>query len=51
MEGVNFGAKAREPDRYANRRAEMWDRMRQWFDDPAGVGVPDDDLFQRDVAR
>src|SRR4029079_8133442 len=29
-------------------RAEMWDRKRQWYDDPAGVQVPDDDLFQRD---
>jgi hypothetical protein len=41
-------AKALDPDRYANRRAEMWDRKRQWYDDPAGVQVPDDDLFQRD---
>jgi hypothetical protein len=48
VEGVNFGAKALEPDRYANRRAEMWDRKRQWYDDPAGVQIPDDDLFQRD---
>lgn len=48
VEGVNFGAKALEPDRYANRRAEMWDRKRHWYDDPAGVQVPDDDLFQRD---
>ena len=48
VEGVNFGAKALEPDRYANRRAEMWDRKRAWYDDPAGVQVPDDDLFQRD---
>jgi hypothetical protein len=49
VEGVNFGAKAREPNRYVNRRAEMWDRMRLWFDEPAGVRVPDDDLFQRDL--
>jgi hypothetical protein len=48
VEGVNFGAKALEPDRYANRRAEMWDRKRAWYDDPAGVQIPDDDLFQRD---
>ena len=41
-------AKALDPDRYANRRAEMWDRKRQWYDDPAGEQVPDDDLFQRD---
>lgn len=46
VEGVNFGAKAFEPVRYANRRAEMWDIMRRWFDDPAGVQVPDTDVFQ-----
>jgi len=49
IEGVNFGAKAYETKAYANRRAEMWDLMRQWFDDPAGVQVPDSDDFQGDV--
>jgi hypothetical protein len=48
VEGVNFGSKALELHRYVNRRAEMWDRKREWYDDPAGVEVPDDDLFQRD---
>lgn len=46
IEGVNFGSKAYEPGRYANRRAEMWDTMRRWFEDPAGVQVPDTDVFQ-----
>lgn len=46
VEGVNFGSKAFQYQKYANRRAEMWDLMRQWFDDPAGVQVPDDDVFQ-----
>lgn len=46
IEGVNFGSKAYAFQQYANRRAEMWDLMRQWFDDPAGVQVPDDDVFQ-----
>lgn len=49
VEGVNFASKAFEPERYANRRAEMWDTMRRWFEDPAGVQVPDTDLFQRDL--
>lgn len=48
LEPVNFGEKALEPEKYANRRAEMWDRKRQWYDDPAGVQVPDDDEFQGD---
>lgn len=34
---------------YANRRAEMWDAMRDWFDDVAGVQIPDDDSLQADL--
>jgi hypothetical protein len=49
IEGVNFGARAYNPTAYANRRAEMWDNLRQWFDDPAGVQVPDSDELQGDV--
>jgi len=30
---VNFGAKADNPDRYANKRAEMWGRMKIWVND------------------
>lgn len=47
--GVNFGEAAYDRDHYANRRAEMWDLMRQWFDDPVGVRVPDRDDFQGDM--
>lgn len=49
VEGVNFGSRAYDRDRYANRRAEMWDQMREWFDDPAGVQVPDSDDLQGDL--
>lgn len=49
VEGVNFGARAYDSDAYANRRAEMWDLMRQWFDDPAGVQIPDSDELQGDL--
>ena len=49
IEGVNFSEKALNSDAYANRRAEMWDRMREWFEDKAGVQVPDTDDFQSDV--
>lgn len=49
VEGVNFGAKAYDTEHYVNRRAEMWDLMRQWFDDPAGVDVVDDDALQGDL--
>lgn len=47
--GVQFGEAAYDADSYANRRAEMGDLYRQWFDDPVGVQVPDDDAFQRDA--
>lgn len=48
IEGVNFGSRAYKFEHYANRRAEMWDLKRQWYDDPAGVQVPDSDEFQGD---
>ena len=31
IRGVNFGSKAISEDRYANKRAEMWDHLRQWL--------------------
>lgn len=49
ISGVNFGSEAHKRDKFRNRRAEIWDAMREWFDDPAGVQVPDDDRFQGDV--
>ena len=48
LEAVNFGEAALDRNRYANRRAEMWDKKREWYDDPAGVQVPDSDDFQAD---
>lgn len=49
VDGVNFGAKAYAFSKYANRRAEMWDLMREWFTDAAGVQVPDTDVFQANM--
>lgn len=46
---VNFSSHAYNRDKYSNRRAEIWDLMREWFDDDAGVQVPDDDALQGDV--
>lgn len=34
---------------YANRRAEMWDVFRFWFETPGGVQIPDDDGFHADI--
>ena len=47
---VNFGSKAQDPDRYVNRRAEMWGRQKDWFLDPGGADIPDDDEAHRHVA-
>lgn len=43
---VNFGARAEDTRRYANRRAEMWDRLKDWLSDEVGVAIPDDDALQ-----
>jgi hypothetical protein len=56
---VNFGSAPMEPppvDRDgkplggpANRRAEMWQKSKQWLEDPAGVNIPDSDSLQADA--
>ena len=33
IRAVNFGAKAINETRYANRRAEMWDHIKEWLDE------------------
>lgn len=32
-----------------NRRAEMWQRSRDWLDEPGGADLPDDDELQADA--
>lgn len=49
LEPVNFGANAYDREHFVNRRAEMWDGLRRWFEDPAGVQVPDMDDLQGDL--
>lgn len=34
---IPFGSKALQPERYVNRRAEMWDLMRGWLNDEASL--------------
>jgi len=51
---VNFGSSPvgigpTGDELYENRRAEMWDVMRDWFNDPAGVQIPDDDTLHADL--
>ena len=40
---VDFGATATQQDRYADKAAEMWCRMRDWLEDAGGV--PDDPIL------
>lgn len=49
MIGIEFGGRALNRERYANRRAELWDHLRQWIGDEAGAAVPDNDNFQSDL--
>ena len=43
---VNFGSKARDADRYSNKRAEIWGRTAEWLRDDGGADIPDDDEWQ-----
>lgn len=47
--GIEFGGRALNRERYANRRAEMWDHLRAWLTDEAGVSIPDSDDLQSDI--
>lgn len=48
--GVNFGSSAQDEMLYPNRRCEMWARQRDWFKDPGGAQIPDEDLPHRHLA-
>lgn len=49
VRGINFGGKAGEPERYANKRAEMWGRLKEWLEEPGGADLPDDDGLHADI--
>lgn len=46
---INFGGDTSEPERYANKRAEMWGSMRDWIMDKGGAQIPDQDTLQRHI--
>ncbi|WP_461210088.1 hypothetical protein [Desulfocurvus sp. DL9XJH121] len=46
---VNFGSRAASPDRYRNKRSEMWGEMRDWLTGELPVALPDDDALQADL--
>ena len=45
---INFGARAIEPNKYANKRSEMWDKMREWLEN--GGALPNDSEFKSELA-
>lgn len=55
VRGVNFGATSQSKQARPkvpgpkNRRAEMWDRSREWLDLEEGVSLPDMDMLQADA--
>jgi hypothetical protein len=46
---INFGGKAFDSDRYANRRAEMWGELKKWLESDAETQIPDDDYLHGDL--
>ncbi len=49
VRGVYFGEKALNPNRYVNRRAEMWDAVKSWLSDTASVQLPNDTYILNDL--
>ena len=47
IRGVNFGSKARDAEKYANKRAEMWGELNEWLKE--GADIVDDATIQRDL--
>lgn len=46
---VNFGQRADDPRRFANKRAEMWGLLRDWLVDTGGAQIPDDDVLDAEM--
>lgn len=47
---VNFGGKSLEPERYANWRAYMWAKGKEWLDEQP-ADIPDDDELHADITQ
>lgn len=46
---VNAGSAALDPERYLNKRAEMWWEMRNWLAGDLPVSIPDSDELHSDL--
>lgn len=49
VQGVHFNEKALEPDKFLNKRSEMYIAVRDWIEG-GGVSIPDDPAFHADLA-
>ncbi|NJL70939.1 MAG: hypothetical protein HC888_04635 [Candidatus Competibacteraceae bacterium] len=55
VKAINFGAKSQHKHATprlpgpVNRRAEMWNRSKEWLDLEEGVSIPDTDVLQSDA--
>lgn len=49
LTGVAFGGEAYDKVTYKNKRAEIYDLARKWFETPGGVRCPDDNTFHSHV--
>ena len=45
---INFGSSATEHNKYANKRTEMWDLMRDWIE--SGGAIPNDTELKSELA-
>ena len=48
--GVMFAEAANDDEKYKNRRAEMWWRMKEAIEDKYGLDLPDSDVLHRHIA-
>ena len=46
---INFGGSSLDPERFINRRAEMWWSLRDWLDGDMPVMIPDRDDLHSDL--
>jgi hypothetical protein len=49
VEGINSARTASERDKYVNKRAEMWNEMREWLNGELPVKIPDSDVLHTDL--
>ena len=48
IKSINSGSRALNPDRYYNKRSEMWGLMKEWFEEGL-VSIPDENSLASDL--